>query len=259
VNIGIAAGLFLYLLVSGDLAPLKTLTLTSGSFAERLMAVNLSLALFNLIPAFPMDGGRVLRALLAMRMDYVRATQLSATIGQGIALLFGMVGLFTNAFLVFIALFVWIGASQESSAAQAKDSLSGIPVERAMLADFRTLNQEDTLKRVVELVLSGSQQDFPVIDREGRPIGMLERDAFIAALSRQGENASVTGAMRAGLPEIDSHEMLEAALVRLHDSGAKTLPVTHAGQFIGLITSENITEYLMIRSALRRAKAVSGI
>jgi predicted transcriptional regulator len=180
-------------------------------------------------------------------------------VGQGLALVFGLVGLFTNPFLVFIALFVWIGASQEAGSVQFKNSLSGIPVVRAMLADFRTLNENDTLARVVELVLAGSQQDFPVLNSQGYVVGMLERDAFIAALSREGTGALVSKVMRRGLPEIDSHEMLEAALVRLHESGAKTLPVTHAGRFLGLISSDNITEYLMIRSALRTAGGISGI
>ena len=124
VNVVIAAGLFAYLYLTSSLVPLNELTVASGSFLERLMTVNISLVLFNLIPAFPMDGGRVLRALLAMRMDYVKATQIAANIGQGMALLFGLIGLFGNAMLLFIAFFIWIGASQESSATQMKNAIS---------------------------------------------------------------------------------------------------------------------------------------
>src|SRR5574339_1299622 len=105
VNVVIAAGLFAYLFLTNSLVPLNELTVASGNFLERLMTVNISLVLFNLIPAFPMDGGRVLRALLAMRLDYVRATQIAATIGQGLAFLLGSIGLFSNPFLLFIALF----------------------------------------------------------------------------------------------------------------------------------------------------------
>ncbi len=259
VNVVIAAGLFAYLFLTNGLVPLNQLTVASGSFLERLMTVNISLVLFNLIPAFPMDGGRVLRAILAMRMDYVRATQIAASIGQGMAFLLGFWGLFNNPFLLFIAFFVWIGASQEASMVQMKNSISGIPVTRAMMTDFQTLSPRDTLARVVGLVLAGSQHDFPVVDGEGRVIGILERDVFIAALSNQGQSAPVVGVMRGDLPEVDSYEMVESALMRLQESGAKALPVTHLGRLVGLITAENITEFLMIRSALRTAGGVYGI
>jgi len=259
VNVVIAVGLFAYLFLTNSLVPLNQLTVASGSFLERLMTVNISLVLFNLIPAFPMDGGRVLRAILAMRMDYVRATQIAASIGQGMAFLLGFWGLFNNPFLLFIAFFVWIGASQEASMVQMKNSISGIPVTRAMMTDFQTLSPRDNLARVVGLILAGSQHDFPVVDGEGRVIGILERDAFIAALSSQGQSAPVVGVMRGNLPEVDSYEMVESALMRLQESGAKALPVTHLGRLVGLVTAENITEFLMIRSALRTAGGVYGI
>ena len=250
VNVVIAALLFVYLFVTRSLEPLTSLTISSGSLVERLMVVNLWLVGFNLIPAFPMDGGRVLRALLGLRLEYVQATQIAATIGQGIAFLFGFIGLFSNPFLVFIAFFVWMGAAQEANMVQVKHTLSGIPVTRAMLTDFESLSPRDTLARVVGLVLAGSQHDFPVV-RDGRVIGILDRDAFIATLSKRGQGASVVEAMQADPPEVDSHEMIESALLRLQESGMKTLPVTHDGQLVGLITSENITEFLMIRSAMR--------
>ncbi|MBI2882685.1 MAG: site-2 protease family protein [Candidatus Methylomirabilis oxyfera] len=118
--------------------------MATGPFVQRLMMVNVLLVAFNLIPAFPMDGGRVLRAFLAMRMEYTRATQVAAGLGQGIAVLFGFIGLFTNPFLLFITLFVWIGAGQEASMAQMKSVLGGIPINRAMLTDFRTLSARDS-------------------------------------------------------------------------------------------------------------------
>jgi CBS domain-containing protein len=217
------------------------------------MAVNVSLVLFNLIPAFPMDGGRVLRALLALRMDYVRATQVAANIGQGMAFLLGFIGLFSNPFLLFIAFFVWIGASQEASMVQMKNSVSGIPITRVMLTDFRTLSPRDTLAQAVGLLLAGSQHDFPVLDANGEIMGVLERDVFIQALSQRGQSVPVVEVMRRNVPSVDSHEMVETALLRLQESGSKTLPVVHNGQFIGLVNSENITEFLMIRSALKAA------
>lgn len=254
VNVVIAAALFAYLFLTDSLVPLGQLTVSSGGFVQRLLVVNVILVLFNLLPAFPMDGGRVLRALLAMKMEYTQATQVAANVGQGFAFLMGFIGLFSNPFLLFIAFFVWIGASQEASMAMMKSSVSGIPVTRAMLTDFKTLSPGDTLTQVVALILSGSQHDFPVVDANGRVAGILERDAFIAALSERGQSVPVVEAMRRDVPEVDSHEMVESALMRLQESGAKTLPVVHGGQFIGLITSENITELLMIRSALKTAR-----
>jgi Zn-dependent protease len=256
VNVVIAAPLFAYLSVTGGLVPFTDLTISSGSFLQRLMMVNISLVLFNLIPAFPMDGGRVLRALLAMRMDYVRATQAAAVIGQGLAFVLGFIGLFSNPFLLFIAFFVWIGASQESSMVQMKNSVSGIPVTRAMLTDFKTLSPRDRLSQVVALILSGSQHDFPVVEANGRVAGILDRDAFMRALTQHGQSAQVMDFMRRDLPAVDSFDMIDMALMRLNESASKTLPVTHQGQLVGLITAENITEYLMIRSALKAAATV---
>ncbi len=253
VNVVIAAGLFAYLYLTSSLVPLNELTIASGNFLERLMTVNLSLVLFNLVPAFPMDGGRVLRALLAMRMDYVRATQIAATIGQGMALLFGLVGLFGNATLLFIAFFIWIGASQESSATQMKNAISGIPVGRAMLTEYKSLSPRDTLARMSQLLLAGSQHDFPVIDGE-RIVGVVTRDDFLVALTQHGEGIAISAVMKRDLPEVDSYEMVENALMRIQESGIPALPVTHGGQLVGIVTAENIAEYLMIRSALRASR-----
>jgi CBS domain-containing protein len=110
---------------------------------------------------------------------------------------------------------------------------------------------------VVNLILAGSQQDFPVVE-DGQFIGVLTRDDFIKALSQKGKDTPVEEVIRRNVPTVDSHEMVEMALMRLQESGAKTLPVMHRGRFVGLVTSENITEFLMIRSALRTAGATSN-
>ena len=146
VNVVIAVALFFWLRLTASLEPLQTMTITTGPFLERIMAVNLFMIVFNMIPAFPMDGGRVLRALLATRKEYGRATQIAASIGQGIAVLFGFIGLFYNPFLLFIALFVWIGAAQEASMAQIKSAVGGITVQQAMISDFKTLELNDRLE-----------------------------------------------------------------------------------------------------------------
>lgn len=257
VNLVIAAGLFAWLVLTNAFVPLSQLTLTAGSFIERLMLVNLSLVAFNLIPAFPMDGGRVLRALLALKLDYVQATQIAAKIGQGLAFVFGFVGLFSNPMLILIAFFVWMGAAQEASMVQMKNSIGGIPVSRVMEADFKTLAPSDPLSRVAQLILSGSQQDFPVVD-DGRLVGLVTRSDFLTAINRYGENVPATVVMRRNLPDVDSFEMLERAMVSLRESNLPSLPVRHGGVLVGMITNENIMEFMMIRSALKVHSGMAG-
>ena len=255
VNVVIAAALYAWLLLSQTLRPLSALTMAGGPFLERLLLVNVSLAVFNLLPAFPMDGGRVLRALLAMRMDYVRATQVSAHVGQAMALGFGLIGLFTNPFLVFIAFFVWIGAAQEASMVQMRTALSGIPVSRAMLTNFQIVAPDDAAKRVLELILAGSQQDFPVVDggQGGRVAGVLLRSDVLKALAQRASDWRVRDVMRREFEVVDAADMLDTALARLQSCNCHTLPVTSRGALVGLLTMENVGEFLLIQSALGRS------
>jgi Zn-dependent protease len=249
VNVAIAAALLGWLLLRGALEPVGGLTLTGGSFAERLLVANVFLVLFNLLPAFPMDGGRVLRALLASRMEYPRATAIAAALGQGMAFLLGFAGLFWNPFLMFIALFVWIGAAQESAAVQMRTALRGVPIGQAMMTDFRTLSPREPLARAVDLVLSGSQQDFPVVDG-GRVVGILTRSALLIRLAERGHGELVGEAMRLHFDTVDASEMLESALVRLHQSQSNLMPVVKEGRLAGVVTSDNLAEYVMIQAAL---------
>jgi CBS domain-containing protein len=215
------------------------------------MVVNMALVGFNLIPAFPMDGGRVLRALLATRMEYTRATQVAATLGQGIAFVFGFLGLTGNPLLLFIALFVWIGASQEASMVQMKSALSGIPVSRAMITDFRSVAPGDPLSRIVDLLLSGVQQDFSVVAGD-RLLGVVLGRDLARALQQRGDAGLVDDVMRRDVPVIDSHDMLEPAFRRLAESGSPVGAVQHGGRLVGLITLDNVGEFLMVQGSLAK-------
>lgn len=253
VNVVIALALFVWLVVTNTFEPFDGLTVTTGSFLERLMIVNIWLVLFNMLPAFPMDGGRVLRALLATRKGYARATQIAAGIGQGMAFLFGFIGLFTNPFLLFIAFFVWIGAAQEAGMVQMKTAVGGIPVKLAMLTNFQTLSSNDTLNRAIELILAGSQQDFPVVD-EGKVVGVLTRGDLLMALGKFGKNAFVRDVMQREFETVEASEMLEGAMARLQTCQCHTLPVLQQGKMVGLVTMDNIGEFVMIQSALAGEK-----
>jgi CBS domain-containing protein len=250
--------LLVYLLLMNSFDPFAVTNMAHGSFAQRLMAVNLYLVAFNLIPAFPMDGGRVLRALLALRLEYFRATRIAANIGQGMAFLFGFVGMFTNPFLVFIAMFVWLGAAEESNMVKVRHALGGIPIVRAMQTKFQVLSPRDTLAHVVDLILSSSQQDFPVVEDDNQVVGVLDRDTFISALAENGQTTAVAQVMHRNVPDVDSQNMVDTALTRLQESGSKTLPVTYGGKLVGLITADNISEFLRIRSALKTAHRVTN-
>ncbi len=254
VNVVLAAGLYVGAVLGRGLVPAGEAFQVGRSFLDRLFWINVSLAGFNLLPAFPMDGGRVLRALLGLRMDYVRATRAAALVGQGMALLFGFVGLFFgNPLLLFIALFVWIGAAEEASLAQARSALDGIPVQRVMVTDFRTLAPDDPLSRAVEYALAGFQLDFPVVEGD-RLVGVLTRNDLVAGLGRYGPGAPVREVMQQDFVTAEPREMLQTALARLQDCGCHTLPVVQDGRLLGLVTAEGLAEVLMIREALRRAR-----
>jgi Zn-dependent protease/CBS domain-containing protein len=258
VNVVIALLLFVWLSVTGGLTPLAQMGVVDGPLLERLLYANVSLVLFNLLPAFPMDGGRVLRALLALRLDYVRATQIAALLGQAMAVLFGFAGLFGNPFLLFIAWFVWMAASQESSLVQIKSALGNIPVSRAMLKDYRTVSPDDPLQVVIDLILAGSQQDFPVA-AEGRVVGVLTRQAVLTALSKRGEAGRVAEVMERDFHTASPNDMLEPLFLSMQAQRCRIVPVVNHGQLVGLVTLENIGEFLMIQSALEtRPRTVPG-
>jgi Zn-dependent protease/CBS domain-containing protein len=254
VNVAIALLLFVWLHASGLWVSVDRLGVAIGGFAERIMVANVVLAGFNLLPAFPMDGGRALRGLLATRMEYTRATQRAAMIGQGMAILFGFLGLQGNPVLIFIALFVWIGAGQEASIVQMKSSLAGIPVRQAMLTDFRTLTPDDTLGDAVDLLLTGSQQDFPVVN-DDRVEGMLTRTRLVASLTRTGRDARVGDHLERTCATAEPSDMLETVLARLQDRDCHTVPITERGTLIGLVTMDNVGEFLMIQAAERKSRA----
>src|ERR1700757_1972962 len=192
VNVVIALALFAVVGWRG----LAAQAMMGGSdLLAQLLVINVVLVLFNMLPAFPMDGGRVLRALLATRLSYARATQIAASIGQGCAFVFGFVGLLWNPFLLFIALFVYIGASQESALAQMRDVSRRFPVSSAMVREFRTLTETATLQDAVDALLATSQHDFPVIDGSGNVAGILTRNDLISALRKSDPNIRVGDVM----------------------------------------------------------------
>jgi CBS domain-containing protein len=196
-----------------------------------------------------MDGGRVLRALLAMRIEYARATKIAARTGQALAFILGLIGLFGNPFLVFIALFVWLGAEQEAAAVQVRSSIGGLPVHQVMLTDFQMLSPDESVARAVHYLLAGWQQEFPVLSGD-QVVGILTRDDLIHAIRERGVEVPVRDAMQCNVQPVDSYEMLESVVDRLRHGKFRALPVMHHGRLVGILTMDNIAEFLMIRTAV---------
>jgi Zn-dependent protease len=224
------------------------------SFLANMLIINVMLVVFNLLPAFPMDGGRVLRAILAMNMDYVRATQAAATVGKGMAVLFGFWGLFHNPFLVFIALFVWLGAASEASMVQVRSGLQGIPVAQAMVSEFRTLAPQDPLGEAARHIIAGFQHDFPV-EEAGRVIGVLTKTDLLKHMAEMGPSALVGTVMRRDFEQADPADMLDTVFSRLEGCNCHAIPVVRQGNLVGMLTMENVGEFLAIRSALSANRA----
>jgi Zn-dependent protease len=232
---------------------LSDIPLLGVDFLAKMLIVNVSLVVFNLLPAFPMDGGRVLRALLAMKIDYVRATQVAASVGQAMALLFGFLGLFFNPFLVFIALFVWMGAASEASMVQMKAGLRGVPLTHAMITQFRTLAPGDPIGTAAGHVIAGSQHDFPVLD-DGRLVGVLTKSDLLKSLAAEGLHEPVSSVMRRDFETVDPADMLETVFDKLHECDCHAIPVVRADQLFGIVTLESVGQFLAIQKAVRHGR-----
>jgi Zn-dependent protease len=254
VNVVIALGLFV---AGGSQALLNPSTVEGGGLIAQLLTINIILVLFNLLPAFPMDGGRVLRALLATRMSYARATQVAATVGQGFAFVFGFVGLLWNPFLIFIALFVYIGASQEAALAQMKDVSRRFPVSSAMVREFRTLSGNASLQEAVDALLATSQHDFPVVDETGSVAGLLTRHDLIAALRKNDPDLRVGEVMRRDIPTVTTGTRFEDAFRIMQECNCPAVPVLdRMKRLVGLLTPENVTELMMVQSAMPQRRVL---
>lgn len=254
VNVAIAAILFMVLQLTRTWEPMAAIGLTSGPFLERLMLLNISLVVFNMLPAFPMDGGRALRALLATRLDDRRATRIAARLGQGMAILFALVGWLANPLLIIIALLVWTGATQEAHMADIRAALSGIPVARVMITAFTPLAPDDPLSTALELLQHGRQPAFPVI-RDGRLEGVLTRADVLRGLARGGPHSRVGDAMQRDVHIVHPQDMLDAVVGRLDAIESFAAPVVEGDRLMGLVTADAVAEFLAIQAALSQAPA----
>ena len=221
------------------------LLLPPGPILPKLLAANLALLAFNLIPAFPMDGGRVLRASLSLVFGEEKATRVAAAVGQGIAVLFGATGLFTGQWgLLFIALFVFLGAGQEAAFNRRRAMVVGRTAREAMITRFETLAPQDSLGRAAEVLLATHQQDFPVVDAWSRVAGVLSRARLMQGLAREGNSGAVLDVMQREFPVVAPGSELEEVLRYFQSDPRMPVIVLDGEQHVGMITLENLAEFI---------------
>ncbi len=266
VNVVIALLLGIYLAAAGDvplaeriasLGPTRTRPV-GGDALTLLFAANVALVVFNMMPAFPMDGGRVLRAVLALRLGRPRATRIAALIGQALAVLFGVLGFLNGQFFwMLIALFVFFGAGQEAAAEQSRAVAEGAQVGAAMVRQFQTLGIGDSLRRAAEVLLSTHQQDFPVTHGE-EVVGVLPRGALLRGLAQQGESTYVSEVMLRDVFFAKPSDPLEEMLSRPDGVQRAPVLVMEDGRLVGMLTVENLMEFLTLRQIAQTRAEQTG-
>jgi Zn-dependent protease/CBS domain-containing protein len=247
VNLLIAGSIFTVLYVQH-----KTVNLfafeqpADGNLADRIALSNLILAGFNLLPAFPMDGGRMLRALLSRLRNEYEATRIATWSGRMLAISMGLYGFVYLPMLAFVAFFIYLGAANEGAASRGRSLTQGIPVRAAMLTDYRTLAHGSTIRDAANLLLATSQQDFPVVHGE-QVVGLLGRNALLRGMALEGPDSYIAAHMEREFASIAPDQDLSEILPLMANSGACAL-VMQEDKLLGLLTSENLSQFLLLRS-----------
>lgn len=248
VNVVLAAVLAsIGLLLGMDIQP----SASTENVVAQLLWINVALATFNMLPAFPLDGGRALRAFLAMRMPDVRATEVAARLGQALAVVLGIAGLFGNVVLLLIAVFIWMGARAETNAAQLKDAMAGLSAGQAAVRELHVLSPDDRASTAVEYALHGFQRDFPVLEH-GRVAGVLSHRALLSALSEDGRDSLIGTLMEPHPTTVPPSMGLSEALEALQKAPCRCVLVVDSGELVGMLTIDAIGELIAVREAVRK-------
>lgn len=249
VNVAIAGLLYIAVLLLG-LAPAVDvqMNISSSNFIFLLFSANLILAVFNLIPAFPMDGGRVLRAILAFNMNRDKATRIAAYIGQFIAVAFIFLGLFYNPLLILIGLFVFLGAQMEAEFVHSGFLLRSYKMKDVLLTKYYSLGTEKTVDDAVKILLSVQAKDFLVID-QGNVKGTLSRNDIIKALSEKGGSTPLSEAMNKEFVSFKTQDSVDKVFSEMRNGKQHIFPVFDNGNLAGAVDSDNINEILLVDEA----------
>ena len=255
VNVLIAGALYPFVKLNASMAELENLSrIGPANFLAALMSINLWLALFNLIPAFPMDGGRVLRALLAFKMTHAKATSIAASVGQVLAIVFVFFGFFSNPFLVFIGLFIFLGAQSEAVYARSKFILQGYTVSDVLMHQVPTIDSSATAHQAALKLLESQNKNF-LVTEEGRPAGTISRDHIIKALGERGGAVPVADFMDDNLVTLSPSMPLEEAWQLSQQNKKPLLLVMTDDALVGVVDDENMAEFILIQTAAKKSQA----
>ena len=224
----------------------------AGNFLNALMSLNVWLAIFNLIPAFPMDGGRVFRALLSFKLGHVRATQIAASVGQVLGMGFVFFGFFYNPFLIFIGLFIYLGAGSESIYTQTRSMLQGFTVKDVLMREIPFIDKNAPLKEAVDQLLNSQNKNFVVTDA-GKPVGTLNRNQIIKALQQENDQILVDKIKKDMPAYFPTEAPLESVWHEIQKH--KIILVANNGTLEGIVDDENLAEFILIRSAKDQGEA----
>ncbi|MEM9932031.1 MAG: site-2 protease family protein [Bacteroidota bacterium] len=253
VNVVISVGLFMMLLVlRPELNSLELDNLNRENFLPNLMTVNLFLVIFNLLPAFPMDGGRVLRALLSMKLPKVTATRWAVGIGQAFAIGFAFWGLFNNPLLILIGIFIFLGAQAELGSTTTTSLLQGASVKDIVMKDYTPIHPTNSLSQAVEILLNGQESHFVVMEKE-EVVGTLSKASMIKGLQMYGQNSPIDQVMNHAIKKVHPSTPVEEALSYLSAEKYDLLLVYEEEVFHGIIDYENISEYMLVKSAISQS------
>lgn len=224
--------------------------------ADRLLAINLMLALFNLLPVFPMDGGRVLRAGLALFLPWVKATQFAALTGQSVAIaggIWAITGTHPNLFLLLIAVFIFFAAGAEANAARTDSVLSGLTAREAAVREFHTVREDEPLSVAINYLLSSSQHNYPVVDRSGNCVGILTQSDLMNHLSQEGPDAQIASAMQRSFPVLTPEMPALTALRQVQEAKLPAAPLSStSGAITHWFTVDNLADLILTQNALRQ-------
>lgn len=252
VNLAIFLLLSVIIYLNGiQVEKLEETHLDSGTILLYIASANLLLAVFNMLPAFPMDGGRVLRALLSIRMNRVKATQIAGSIGQLLAIGFIFFGLFYNPILVFIGIFIFLGAQAEVNHTTQTSLLKGYQVGDAVMRNFPIVAYDAPLKKAIEKLLDGQATHFVVV-KDDDPVGTLSLNDIIKGLNEGNEQTVIEEISNLTPLKLDIYLPLEEAFKMMATENRKVALVYEENLFMGILDQENISEFIMVRNAINK-------